>query len=99
MALLGLMTMDSEAAQWAFGQTDRSIDKLTRNPLNDGRALADLDLTTTEQAVAHGLERKPKGFVVISKDAAQHVFESTKADEKHLFLKSDGTVTCSVWVF
>ena len=99
MTLLGNIDQLDEVAQWALNQTDQDIRRLNGNPFTDGKRLEELDLTTTETTVAHGLGRKPKGMLVISKNAALHVFESTKSDENHLYLKSDGTVTATVWVF
>tara|TARA_R100000655_G_scaffold57852_1_gene96203 strand:+ start:226 stop:522 length:297 start_codon:yes stop_codon:yes gene_type:complete len=98
MALLPNVIND-DTIRWAFSQAELSLSRLERNPLADGKRIIDLDLSTTETTVAHGLGRTPKGLLVIRKNAAQHVFESSPADEEHIFLKSDGTVTATVWVF
>ena len=98
MTLLGAFT-NNEVSEWALSQTDQSIRRLERNPFTEGKRLEELELSTTETTVAHGLGRKAKGLLVISKNAAQHVFESTKSDDNHVYLKSDGAVTVTVWVF
>tara|TARA_Y100001938_G_C8043342_1_gene407418 strand:+ start:996 stop:1295 length:300 start_codon:yes stop_codon:yes gene_type:complete len=84
----------------AFRETEKQVRKVRKfNYWSEGKRLEDIDLTTEEKPVAHGLGRKPKGMLVLKKNAAKHVFESTDATKDLLYLSSDGTVTVTVWVF
>ena len=62
-------------------------------------ALKDLDLSTTELKIPHGLGRRPSGFIVLTRDAAQVIYESSTSDVTFINLKAGGAVTADVWVF
>ena len=68
-------------------------------PFLDGNAVKELDLSTTELRIAHGLGRKPQGFLVLTRDAAQVIYESSESDSTFINLKAGGAVTADVWVF
>ena len=56
----------------------------------------------TTSKIAHKLERKLTGWVVVSKNAAQHVYDvnSEKTDlDTYIHLTAGGTVTVNIWVF
>ena len=80
-------------------EVEAAFNGLVEVPFLEGRAIGDLDLSTTELKVAHGLGRKPKGFIVLTQDAAQVIYESSASDATHLNLKAGGAVTADVWVF
>jgi len=69
----------------------------------DGIILEDIDLISTGfTSVEHKLGRKPRGYLVIRKSAAQTVYEEVgDYDSRKLFLKlrASGTVTVNLWVF
>ena len=69
----------------------------------DGRLISDIDLASgTTSIITHSLGRNISGWIVVSKDAAQHVYDvqsSNDDPDKFLYLTAGGTVTVSVWVF
>ena len=73
---------------------------ITRNLLLDGVLIEDIDLTTSETKVNHTLNRKPNGWIIVKKDAAQDVYESgSTVPDRFLSLTAGGNVTVSLWVF
>tara|TARA_R100000152_G_C6781867_1_gene217415 strand:- start:5535 stop:5837 length:303 start_codon:yes stop_codon:yes gene_type:complete len=74
----------------------RSLDEV---PFLDGRRHTGLELSTTELRIAHGLNRKPQGFIVLTRDAAQEIYESSISDLTYINFKAGGAVTADVWVF
>lgn len=69
----------------------------------DGIILEDIDLVSGSfTSIEHKLGRKPRGYLVIRKSAAQTVYEEVgDYDSRKLFLKlrASGTVTVNLWVF
>lgn len=80
-----------------------SVNPLLLTPVVDGRIITGVSIANTATAVNHGLGRLPLGWVVITKDTANHVFEAT-ADrlartDKHLRLTASATTIVDLWVF
>jgi hypothetical protein len=69
----------------------------------DGIILEDIDLVSGSfTSIEHKLGRKPRGYLVIRKSAAQTVYEEVgDYDSRKLFLKlrASGSVTVNLWVF
>ena len=69
----------------------------------DGKLLTGHVLASgTTSVIAHGLGRKLKGWIVVSKNAAQHVYDSQASNETpdlFLHLTASGAVTVDLWVF
>jgi hypothetical protein len=69
----------------------------------DGVILKDIDLVSGSfTSVEHKLGRKPRGYLVIRKSAAETVYEDAgDYDSRKLFLKlkASGSVTVNLWVF
>ena len=69
----------------------------------DGVIVEDVILnSSTFTNVKHKLGRKPRGYIVIRKSAAQTVFEEAgDYENRKLFLKlrASGTVTVNLWIF
>jgi hypothetical protein len=106
--MAGLMSIkDFKAISTENDELDRVQDNvslftqpLVDNPLLDGRLLEDVILTTSEVLVEHKLGRKPRGWYIVKKNAAQDIHESgTTLQERFLSLTAAGTVTVSLWVF
>jgi len=94
--------------------TDPSIQKLqyrleeTLRPVTDaaiidGRLIEDIDLASgTSTRIAHKLGRKLRGWIVVGRNAAQHVYDENSGEtdlDSFLHLTAGGTVTVNVWVF
>lgn len=79
------------------------INPITDSQIIDGVILEDIALnSSTFTTIEHKLGRKPRGYIVIRKSAAQTVFEDAGdyANRKlFLKLKSSGAVTVNLWIF
>ena len=79
------------------------INPVLDSAIIDGVILEDIDLVSTGfTSVEHKLGRKPRGYLVIRKSAAQTVYEDVgDYDNRKLFIKlrASGTVTVNLWVF
>ena len=65
-------------------------------PFLSGRKFSGLELSTTELRVQHGLRQKPEGFIVLTQNAAQVIYESSVSDLIFINLKAGGAVTADV---
>ena len=79
------------------------IDPVLNSAIIDGVIVEDVDLVVGSfTSVEHKLGRKPRGYLVIRKSAAQTVYEDVgDYDNRKLFIKlrASGTVTVNLWVF
>jgi len=90
-----------------FNNAQDHIEEVLNPVLNaaiiDGVILEDIDLVSGSfTSVEHKLGRKPRGYLVIRKSAAQTVYEEVEDyDNRKLFLKlkASGSVTVNLWVF
>ena len=102
MAISGfkrLKTKDPELdrVQTNIGELSTQLEMV---PLLDGHILKDIALSTSATMVEHKLGRKPLGWIIVRKNAAQDIYESgSSLDTKYLTLTAAGTVTASIWVF
>tara|TARA_R110000765_G_scaffold312712_1_gene405707 strand:+ start:900 stop:1217 length:318 start_codon:yes stop_codon:yes gene_type:complete len=82
---------------------EETFQPITDSPVLGGRLIDDIDLASgTTSKIAHKLERKLVGWIVIGKNAAQHVYDanSGKTDlDQYIHLTASGTTTVTVWVF
>ena len=69
----------------------------------DGSLITGVSLASgTTSIVPHNLRRRLKGWIVVGKNAAQHVYDVQSSNEdpdKFLYLTAGGTVTVDLWVF
>ncbi len=75
-------------------------ESLVNIPFLDGVLLEDLVLTTAEQKISHKLGRAYRGWILVRKNAAQDLYESSVTfPNQFISLTATGTVTVSLWVF
>lgn len=69
----------------------------------DGLLITDQVLASgTTSIISHKLGRDIVGWIVVGKNAAQHVYDvqsSNDNPDKFLYLTAGGTVTVDLWVF
>ena len=69
----------------------------------DGRLVTGVSLASgTTSIISHNLNRRLRGWIVVGKNAAQHVYDVQSSNEdpdKFLYLTAGGTVTVDLWVF
>ena len=79
------------------------INPVLNSAIIDGVILEDIDLVSGSfTSVEHKLGRKPRGYLVIRKSAAETVYEDVgDYDNRKLFIKlrASGSVTVNLWVF
>lgn len=93
---------ESSEAELSRNADQEALRSLRSVEIINGHLVPDLSLTTTTQRFLHNLGRAYRGFLVTSKNSDKHVYidDSVDADkDKFIVLKSDGTVTVSLWVF
>ena len=82
---------------------EETLRPVTDSSIIDGRLIESISLSSgTTSKIAHKLGRKIIGYIVVGKNAAQHVYDenSGKSDlDTYLHLTSGGTVTVNIWVF
>lgn len=72
--------------------------KMVAGGIMDGRLLEGVSLSTTASAVAHGLGRRPRGWLVVDNDSGVTVYR-TEWDSRTMTLTASATCTASIWVF
>lgn len=76
---------------------------ITDSVIVDGTMIEDIELSSgVSTKIAHKLGRTVKGWIVIRKNAAQHVYDENSGQtdlDTYLHLKAGGNVTISIWVF
>lgn len=78
----------------------RAIDAITRAPIIDGRLVPQVAVTGSFANYAHGLGRKPLGYIVVSANGIHSIFEDqTARTSLFLNLRSSYPVTVDLWVF
>ena len=82
---------------------EETLRPVTSSSVIDGNLIEDISLASgTTSKIAHKLDRRPIGWIIVGKDAAQHVYDvnSGKTDlDTYIHLTAGGTVTVNIWVF
>ena len=93
------------AREFNIGQDhiEEVITPVLNSAIIDGVIVEDVILnSSTFTNIKHKLGRKPRGYIVIRKSAAQTVFEEAgDYENRKLFLKlkASGAVTVNLWIF
>lgn len=77
----------------------QALHEVQKTALLDGHQLDDVDVATSATEIKHLLGRKPKGFVVVDKDADARVWRSATSTSTLLTLRASAAVTVSLWVY
>jgi hypothetical protein len=67
-------------------------------PLLDGILLSDLTVTPTATSFDHGLDRVPRGFIVVKSYTAAGITNGAM-DERSIVLAASTSTLISIWVF
>jgi len=82
---------------------EETLRPVTDSSIIDGRVISDIDLASgTSTKIAHKLGRKLRGWIVVGRSAAQHVYDENSGEtdlDTFLHLTAGGTVTVSIWIF
>jgi hypothetical protein len=85
-----------------MGYIATALNPLFQLPFASGNRVQDLDITTADTIVDHGLEQAPEGWIVLKQDAAQVIYESATANdfpETTIIMKAGGAVTADLFFF
>ena len=76
------------------------VNNITKNPFLDGVLIQNVDLSATQKAVPHKLNRAYVGFFITNINANANVWVSA-SDDKAAFIKLTASGTCivDIWVF
>ena len=93
---------NNEIFNRAQSQLSLIFGELAQIPLLDGILKTGIILTTgADNFVAHGLSRKFRGWIIISKSSNANVWENLTNSTREEFIKlnTSATVTVDIWVF
>lgn len=99
---LRIVCDDDPNLQRVQDNIDQFVKPLKNIPILDGILLEGIEVSTSGSNFPHKLNRKLRGWIVVSKNANEDVWDlqtSNTLPSKTLILKSSGTVTISLWVF
>jgi hypothetical protein len=84
-------------------RVEDAILPIAGSPIIDGQLIQNQSLASgTTSTIAHNLGRSPLGYIVVKRDAAQHVYDVQSTNSNPgttLLLTAGGTVTVDLWVF
>ena len=75
---------------------------IRNHPLLKGRLIENIEITTASLNVEHKLNRKPRGYIVVKKNANINIFDNALSDslaKKFINLDASGSGTITIWVF
>lgn len=79
-----------------------TLNPLLANPIVNGSLLKNISVTTGANSIAHGLQRKLQGYIVVL-NSANVTFYDTQATNQmpdiYLVLHASGAATISLYVF
>ncbi len=85
-----------------MGYIATALNPLFQLPFASGNRVQDVDITTADTIVDHGLEQTPEGWIILKQNAAQVIYESTTVNDfpgTTVILKAGGTVTADLFFF
>ena len=96
------LSTGSPATDQQMGYIATALNPLFQLPFASGNRVQDVEISRAGTNVAHGLEQKPEGLIVLKHDAAQVIYESATTNdfpETTVILKAGGTVTADLFFF
>lgn len=83
---------------------ERALRILGQSGLVDGVLVENVALVggSADNIVSHGLQRRPRGFLVVAKNATTDVWNSitlNPTEELTIILQSTNAATVSLWIF
>ena len=90
------------ATDQQMGYIATALNPLLQLPFASGNRVQDVDITTSDTVVDHGLEQAPEGWIILKQNAAQVIYESATVNDfpgTTVILKAGGTVTADLFFF
>ena len=85
-----------------MGYIATALNPLFQLPFASGNRVQDVEISLAGTNVAHGLEQKPEGWIILKQNAAQVIYESATVNDfpgTTVILKAGGTVTADLFFF
>ena len=96
------LSTGNAATDQQMGYIATALNPLFQLPFASGNRVQDLEITTSDTIVDHGLEQAPEGWIILKQNAAQVIYESATANDfpqNTIILKAGGTVTADIFFF
>jgi len=90
------------ATDQQMGYIATALNPLLQLPFASGNRVQDVDITTADTIVDHGLEQAPEGWIILKQNAAQVIYESATVNDfpaTTVILKAGGTVQADLFFF
>ena len=85
-----------------MGYIATALNPLFQLPFASGNRVQDVEVTTSDTIVDHGLDQAPEGWIILKQNAAQVIYQSATVNdfpETTIILKAGGTVTADLFFF
>ena len=93
----------NESITQTQSNVNTAVKQIANSPIIDGVIVENIDVGTGDTVVNHELGREPLGWIVVRKNEAGEVYESTtvnKNRDKFLLLRgSTATTNTNFWIF
>ena len=82
-----------------------SVKQIANSPIIDGVLIKNIDVGTTDTVINHKLGREPLGWIIVRKNEAGEIYESTTVNnnrDKFLLLKASTgapSTDTNFWIF
>ncbi len=80
-----------------------AVRQIANSPIIDGVLIKNIDVGTTDTVINHKLGREPLGWIIVRKNEAGEIYESTTVNnnrDKFLLLRgSTATTDTNFWIF
>tara|TARA_R110000796_G_scaffold7338_6_gene25238 strand:- start:8145 stop:8459 length:315 start_codon:yes stop_codon:yes gene_type:complete len=96
------LSTGNAATDQVQGYIATALNPLFQLPFASGNRVQDVDITTADTIVDHGLEQAPEGWIILKQNAAQVIYESATVNDfpaTTVILKAGGTVTADIFFF
>ena len=96
------LTTGNAATDQVQGYIATALNPLFQLPFASGNRVQDVDITTADTIVDHGLEQAPEGWIILKQNAAQVIYESATVNDfpaTTVILKAGGTVQADLFFF
>lgn len=90
------------ATDQQMGYIATALHPLFQLPFASGNRVQEVEITTADTVVNHGLEQATEGWIILKQNAAQVIYESSTVNdfpETTVILKAGGTVTADLFFF
>ena len=90
------------ATDQQMGYIATALHPLFQLPFASGNRVQEVEITTADTVVNHGLEQATEGWIILKQNAAQVIYESSTLNdfpETTVILKAGGTVTADLFFF